>query len=320
MSEIAAGAGAELAEKGTEEIVKRASRIYEALKGRYRVLSQEIVVHCPEQVQQFSLAFEATGGLLGQNKVRFPFGRPIRARLRPIMGGADLSESIIMVENGFEINCQGMRSEDTFLLEAEYNFPDPKFMDALVHRERAKELPKDVETEYWMHAALKHPKALQTKYGRLDLRDLDFTVDVGVSEDIKTSIPGVFKVELDAAFKLLKEKDPHRKTVLGIQHIRAMRGRGKGRNILELLGDLQEIFLPNGFSQFVDVSKDFRYANCFRGLSYYETIPFPTWPKNMTVVSRTDLGLDRCAAEGVLVYKKKNFLEKVERILGISSR
>jgi|SRR2546421_4068005 len=318
MSEIIAGAGAELAEKGTEEIVKRASRIYEAVKGKYRVLSQEIVIHCPEQVQQFSIAFEATGGLIG-HKIKFPFGKPIRARLRPIVGGADLSESISTVENGFEINCQGMQSDDTFLLDVEYDFRDPRFVDALVHRERAKELPKDAETEYWMHAALKHPKALQTKYGRLDLRDLDFTVDVGVSEDIKTSIPGAFRVELDAAFKLLKERDPHRKTVLGIQHIRAMRGRGKGRNIVELLGDLQEIFLPTGFAEFVDVSKDFHYSNCFRGISYYETIPFPTWPKNMTVVSRTDLGLDRYAAEGVLVYKKKSFLEKAERILGIRS-
>ena len=44
---------------------------------------------------------------------------------------------------------------------------------------------------------------------------------------------------------------------------------------------------------------------------------FPTWPKNVTVVSRTDLNLEKCAAEGVLVYKKAAFLESVAKVFGI---
>src|SRR5207253_9038206 len=114
---------------------------------------------------------------------------PTRVKLRPLRSGAELLDAINYTDDGFEISCGGMQGHDMFILEAEYPITDPRFVDALVHRDRAKELPKDLETEYWMHAAIKFPEALHTKAGRLDLRDVDFNVDVGVSEDIKTSIP-----------------------------------------------------------------------------------------------------------------------------------
>lgn len=314
---ISAGAGAELAKKGTEEIVKRASKLIEVIKGKHNILEQDIVIYCPEKIQHFSIAFEATGGFLGRNKIKFPYGRPTRVKLRPLRSGNELSDAVNYTDDGFEIICDGMQGHDMFILEAEYPIEDSRFIDSLVQRDHAKELPKDSETEYWMHAAIKFPQALQTKAGRLDLRDVDFKVDVGISEDIKTSIPGSFRVELDAAVKLLKERDPHQKYVLGIQHAKAMRARGKGRNVAELLGELQDLFFPTGFSKYVEVKKDFRYSSCTRGVNYYDTLPFPTWPKSMIVISRTDLGPDRYAADGIMVYKKNDFLQRVGAILGI---
>ncbi|WP_309492716.1 hypothetical protein [Candidatus Hecatella orcuttiae] len=305
-----------LAEKGVGEIIKTASKIYETIKGSYKVLNQEIVVLCPESVQHFSIAFEATGGFLSQ-KIKFPFGKPLRVRLRPLRSLQDLSEAIFLTEEGFEINTRGMQAEDTFLLDVDYRITDPKFVDALVQRNHARELPKDRESEYWMHAQLKHPKVFQTKYGRLDLRDVDFSVNVGISEDIKMSIPSAFRRELEAGVKLLMERDPHRKYMLGREHVKAMRARGKGKSVIELLGDLQDLFFPRTFRKFVEVKKDFRYSECHRGSDFYETVPFPTWPKTMKVISRTDLGLERYAAEGILVYKKADFLEQVSKILGV---
>ena len=310
--------GLAIATKGMEELTKHASKVREAIQGTFRVLDQEITISCPEKTERISIAFEASGGVLGR-KVRFPFGRPNRVLLRPLKSLSDITvDSVTNTTEGFEIDTKGMAGEDIFLMEVEYSLPTDDFLEALVERNSAREVPKDRENEYWMHAELKHPKVLRTKVGKLDLRDVDFSVDVGISEDIKMVIPPTFKREIDIAARLLAARDPRQKTKLGYAHAAAMRARGQGQNLNEILGDLQELFLPDGFKKFVEVTRDFRYSDCVRGVNFYDTLPIPTWPKSMTVVSRTDLNLDRCAAEGLLVYRKSDFLKKVGKILGIA--
>jgi len=57
------------------------------------------------------------------------------------------------------------------------------------------------------------------------------------------------------------------------------------------------------------------YHDCLRGLDYY-VAPFPTWPKFMTVITRTSLTLDRPAAEGFLEFHHRDFKSKIENIFG----
>ena len=80
---------------------------------------------------------------------------------------------------------------------------------------------------------------------------------------------------------------------------------------------MQTLFLPNKFSTFVNVKEDFSYYDCERGLNFYDKLPFPTWPRTMKVVSRTDLNLNKLTATGSLLYKKDDFLDKIKKILGI---
>jgi len=310
--------GYEIAQKGTEEVVKNASKIYEIIRGSYHPLNQEIIVTCPENIQKYSIAFEGSGGYVPKS-IKFPNGKPLRVKLRPLRSGSDMSSAIQYLDDGFELLTSEMAKEDLFLLDIEYRISTGDFLDSLVERNRAKELPKDRENEYWMHAELKHPKVLSTKYGRLDLQDVDFTVDVGVSEDINMIIPPVFRTEMEAAVKLLDELNPHEKYVKGLQHLQARKSRSKGGNLISTLGNLQNLFFPQKFCRFIDVQRDFHYSDCIRGSSYYDNVPIPTWPKTMKIVSRTDLGLENFAAEGIVVYKREDFLEQVAKILGIEN-
>ena len=82
----------------------------------------------------------------------------------------------------------------------------------------------------------------------------------------------------------------------------------------EVLMDLQDIFEPLQFCTFVDVKSPFRYSDCIRGKEFYDKIPFPTFPKTMKVISRTDLSLDKPAAEGRLIYKKKDLQDKISEV------
>jgi len=308
--------GAALAKKGTQDIVKTASKIYEALTGSYKILDKEIVITCPELIQKYSILLESTGGTVGK-KIKFPFGKPVRVHLTPLRSLQEIPNAVTITETGFEISTKGFSNIDEFSLDVEYEIGNKRFVDALVRRDTAREIPKGKQSEYWLHAELKHPQVLKTKYGRLDLRDLDFNVDVGISEDIKMQIPPSFRVELEAARNLLRERDPHKKAVLGLKHAKSMKAREKNEDIVELLGNLQKLFNRDSFRKFVDVQKDFYYSDCYRGLAFHDSAPFPTWPKVMKVISRTDLGLEKFASEGILIYKKGNFLEEVSKILGL---
>lgn len=281
--------------------------------GSCRILNQEIIVYCPEQTEKLSIIFEASSGLIGR-KLKFPFGRPLHLSLRPLDQQQNFQDALAVTEEGFEIRTGSFSGNHVFILDVDYALPSKSFIDALVQRDRAKEFPKDREREFWIHAEMKHPKVLKTKYGRLDLQDVEFGIDVGVSEQIKMVIPPAFKMELETGTRLLQERDPHKKRVLGQAHVKAMRHRGGGTTS-EILGHLQELFFPLAFKRYIEVLEDFHYSDCLRGSSFYDKIPFPTYPKSMTVISRADLNLSKLAADGIVKFKEAEFLEKVKDIL-----
>jgi len=316
ITQIISSAGKVIAEKGTEEIVENASKIYEIIRGSYTPLSQEIIVECPENKQKYSIAFEAKGGYLPK-KIKFLNGKPVRVNLRPLRSGQDISNAINLLENGFELSTSAMSKEDLFLLDIEYKISNPDYLNSLVERNRAKEVPKDKEDEYWMHAELKHPKALKTKYGRLDLRDIDFTVDVGITEDVNLIIPPSFRTEMEASIQVLDELNPRDKYVKGLWQIRAKKTRKNKKNIIAVANNIQNLFLPQKFCNFIEVKQDFRFMECMRGQNYYENISSLYLPKTMEIVSRTDLGLEKFASHGVLIYKKESLLTQISKIIGI---
>jgi hypothetical protein len=86
---------------------------------------------------------------------------------------------------------------------------------------------------------------------------------------------------------------------------------------MKLLRELQELFNAARFRQFIDITEDFYYSDCVRGGEFYEQMPFPTWPKTMKVVSRTDLNFENPTAEGNLVYKKANFANEIGKIFRV---
>lgn len=299
-----------------ESVLKNSSKIYETIRGSYEVYPPEITLYCPDSIQKFSMAFRAKGGFIPP-KMKFPNGRPIRAKVRTLTGGVDLSQSLKMTDNGFELSTKSMSSGDLYLLDVEYKINDPNYLTSLVHRSHAKEIPKEESDEYWMHAELKHPNVLKTKYGKLDLQDLDFNVDVGISRDISTVIPESFKKELNIGVEILNENNPHKMQKLAYKRVQAKKLRGKNKSAVECLGDIQELFFPTKFCKYIEVDNDFRFSNCHRGNNFDNSLPLNlTWPKTMKVVSRADLNLENCAVDGTVKYRKKNFIDEISKIIG----
>lgn len=310
---IAGAAAKPLVKKGVEKILKRVEGIDTSISDSFQVKGREITILCPESIQKYSLSLVSKGGSFFHNKTRFELGKVRRASIRAVTGLQSI-DAITRLENGFELNLKKLVPGELYVLDMEYALEDPKFIESLVNRESVNETPEADSTKYWMAAQLKHVEALKSEYCRIDLRDVDFNVNVGVHQDINTKIPNGFKDQIETLTELTKKKGRDEKFNLyrKLLHIQNTQYGGKE---FELLGSILELFSPMRFRKFVDVTSDFHYSNCEKDSSVYD-YPLVGWPKFMKITSRTDLGLDKPASNGTLVYKRGEFLSALDRIFG----
>ncbi len=317
-SSLLSAAGKEIVTTTIKGMLKKSENIDKTLSEEFKILGKEMRIECPQSIQHYSVAFETKGSRILPRKKKFNFGKVRRVSLRPIMSLQPITDAISYTENGFEINLKKLEQGTLYLLDIDYFIEDRRFIDALVNKNVAKESLGDETYEYWMVAQLKHLDVLKQEFRFIELKDLDFSVDVSVYNEIKMKVPSIFRKQLETAVKLLSKHHGGRdeQFKLLVQHqqlLRAQKEKYYGE-IFEILEDIQEIFSPLTFGKFVDVQKDFYYFNCERGKDFYETLPFPTWPKSMKVISRTDINFNRPAADGLLMFKKRNLMDEIEKI------
>ena len=311
-------AGREIVTATIKEMLKRSKSIDKTLSEEFKILGKEMRIECPQSIQHYSVVFETKGSRILPKKKKFNFGKVRRVSLRPIMSLQPVSDAVSYTENGFETNLKKLEKDTLYLLDVDYFIEDRRFIDALVNRNVAKESVGEETKEYWMVAQLKHLDVLKQEFGYIELKDLDFGVDVSVYNEIKMKVPSIFSQQLETAVKLLSKHHGSRdeQFKLLVQHQQLLHARKEKYygKIFEILEEIQEIFSPLTFRRFVDVQKDFHYYSCERGKDFYETLPFPTWPKSMKVISRTDINFDRPAADGLLIFKKGDFMDELEKI------
>lgn len=196
-----------------------------------------------------------------------------------------------------------------------YSVADLSILDDLVDRKQAHEPSGPDRNEYWMSAKLKHPKALAdyAHYGRFDLRDVDVTVDVGVHNELKSTIPDTLVRRLKTFFDIMSETDP-RQQYKAVPRLRQLAISGTAGHEFKVLVDLEALFYPEEFSKYVDVIKDFRFSTCYKGKEFFE-LPIPMIPKRMNVISRADLTLEKPTAEGYVIYKSNLLIDAIKGIV-----
>lgn len=305
----------EKAIEGVEAIIRILERVYGALAGSYTVRNRQVTILCGSNSQKTSLVIEAKPGILHQKKITFRTGVPNNIEIRSLTSSANLSNCIKRLDDGFEILTERMNQEDLVLLDLEYPLDTPGFIKAIVDSTSTKESPKGEESEFWLHAQLRYPVVLAQKYSKFDIKELEVVVRVPVSNYISLSIPASFKAEMDALYEFTNSKNPHEDIVRAINYTKLKRRRS-GKNYQQVLAEMQGLFVSNTFRTFLDVPASFEYHDSIKGSSYYDSIPFPTYPKFMEVITRTDLSLDRFAAEGTLKFKRDMFTDEIVKIVG----
>lgn len=299
--------------RSMEKISNHSGKIDKGLTENFEVLGKEIIIQCPECIQKYSISLVAKKIPRIFAKKEFKFGRVRRVSLRQLRSMQIIPDSITTDTEGFIVDMSTLQEGEEYLLDVEYEIPDKTFVDSLVDRRHAVEPRTEEEPEYWLAAQLKYPDVLQRSYGRVDIRDIDLSIDVAVHQTINMKVPKQFKDNLETIARLTKPRgrDATFRDYNKLIHLHKQRYSGKETDIL---ASLQDYFLPSHFKGYVDVRNDFYYSSCERGIDWYDNLPFPTWPKFMTVTTRSDLTLEKCAANGALIYKKKNLIDEIEKL------
>jgi hypothetical protein len=288
-------------------------RIYDVLKP-YDILNREIEIKVPELIGEYSIALAVTRKLTAK---RFSLQFPASSGIFDIT--VHSLDFFIPIRDFFVFTGDSWRSDvsrlprgvDKLLMKIRFRLPDASFLDNLVRRDTPREVPGEEKHEYWMHAQIRHPEALKGIYGRLDLCDVPFGVNVGVHQEIRNVIPREFVDSLRAQKELGHTTDTEKRLKLALEIART-RTRYTGKEH-SYFSELQDLFLPGGFKKFISVTPPFEYSTCNRGPDFYG-ITFPTFPQSMEVVSRTNLNLEKLAAQGILTYSKKQLLGDVRKI------
>lgn len=282
---------------------------------RTEILNQEATINIPESVIDYSIAVKIPSNFRAiRNNIEISAPSIIRASassLYPLphsVRGAIKKNKV-----GYTLYPDLLPSDCEFLsISVSYSVGDITLIDDIVERNHAHEGSGSEGNEYWMSALLKHPKVLTDKFGRFDVRDVDVTVNVGISTELKTTIPRPYMRRLKIFFELLSQKDP-RQQWRAIPQLRSLARQKTAGKEFDILKEMETLFLPRAFSRFVDILKDFRYSTCYKGKEPYE-LPIEIIPKNMLVISRADLSLEHPASEGILVYKNNLFKTAIENI------
>lgn len=298
-----------------KETITRANIAEKIISQDFKIEGEEFSIKCPERIQTHSISFRITKSLLSKHSKKFD-GPVRRVTLKSLAPLRDLTRQAIQYtdDGGFRIIYDPLKSGEIYLMEIEYDI-DPNLISSLVKKNSALESSNERTKEYWMHAELKHLDIFKEKYKNVEIKDLDFFVDVAVHEDIATSIPPAFKRELETIIKWIQTNSREEKIKLSHVHLKQKRSMElpKNFNFIEAIKNLQEVFLDRNFRTFVEVERDFYYYESRRGVDLYN-LPFPTWPRTVTVISRTTLDYEHPASEGELKYKHYLLKKKVEEI------
>jgi hypothetical protein len=297
--------GLEMSLREVQNILKSVEKIMDKLQKLKGIepKSKELFVRAPENIVSFSVAFDINRAALFSKKIGFTIPHIQRISLYSLVPYCPL-EALQTADDSFTLDLENIPKETkNVLLNVEYKVPGSQFIADLIQTNVATETSSDQDA-YWMHAAIRHPSYLEKLYKKLEIRDVDFNVDVGIYQEMKTAVPtGVLRA-LSILSDIAYQTDRNKAVKLLLQYMGARRG---SRDPFQIIAQAANLFSPPGFKKFVDVTPPFRYYDAIIGRAFYEN-NIQILPKTVKVVARTDLDLNHPAADGTLYYRKNLLL------------
>ena len=214
------------------------------------------------------------------------YDSPLRKiSIRSSPGFKNQKKAITPSEKGFIFVPNNLTKDTTELqFKFEINYKVEDIIRDLVRTDYQIETSGKHGDTYWLHAQMKEYDEVDDLLKSLSLEDIPFKVNVGVHQDVKTKFPKRRQDELEIIGEWARTVERTEKTRLNLRHLKHKRGHRNEKEISDVLNDLQSIFSPEHFKQYVEVKNDFYYDKSIRGADFYEQIPFKTFPKWMWVI------------------------------------
>jgi hypothetical protein len=278
----------------------------------------ELRLKCPEQTMEYTAGPRLRKKLLSGNYAKLNIPIPEKCRLVSLAPYRPLDEAVTITREGIAIDrrlLQGLG--ENFRIELVYPLESSKALNSLVYRSSPSEnLEDDDEAEiqrFWLHSELKSVEFLRDIYKHVRIEDVDVVVDVTLREDVKAVISPDLRFEMGMMAKLgSRDRNEQRRALEYRRRHPVSKFRG---NIFKAMQDAQELFQPSKFRRFLSLEGSYRLSKCRRGASLSDVFLPLYFPQSMLVYSATDLTLENPAMDGKLIYKKSEFMKRLEKIL-----
>ena len=309
-------AGRHIAEKEINEMIKINSKVYNKISDNCNIKADRVQIICPDNLQKYSISFNIKDRKV-PNKLKLDFGDVKNVRIFSTEELKEYKQAVDLLEIGFVINFNNLPKDLDYIMEIEYYFQDHRFMRSFVNTDKSKDSPykeDDLVSEYWLEAHLNHADLLRGQYRSIDLRDVDVGINVSIGQDINMKLPPPLKQKMKTMVDLYRGGGRSETWKRAMDLHRLQQGKYSGDS-MDIINALQDFFTASIFSKYVVIKDDFSYKNCFRGKEFHDNLPIHNWPRFMKIVSLCDLSAERPAAKGILIYKRKDFVEEILKII-----
>ena len=170
-------------------IVEKIGNILDTLKRSVEKESEVLALRLPEHVGEYSVVLKVKGGFYGG---KTPFSIPHIIRMQAVCLPAFRREEAAISQDGdtFVFDPSKLsKGAETVLLKFEFQVEERTIIENLVKlNSQLDPLGSDASNEdkYWLTAQIKFPASLRRLYSSLEVLGVDFRVDVGVHQEIKT--------------------------------------------------------------------------------------------------------------------------------------
>lgn len=240
--------------------------------------------------------------------------------LKPIL--KPIKDAIHRYEDRIAVDLTRGLEHEMFRLEVFYRMQED-WLEGLVHSRSSPEPLRDA-LKYHLSAQLKDPPSLGKGFGEVDVEEFPVVARVHIQEDINTALPVLetFRKIRKIENEILSDTDPHHgMQIIGLQKKRhRLRKKLERENPTSVLRELRLLLRPTSFSDYLRTELDFRFHRCRWGTEMFKSVEALSLPKNIEVVTRTDLNLDRPTSKGVLLFKSGRFSEDVNAIVEKTKR
>jgi hypothetical protein len=300
--------------KASMKLIFMIQKLLESTHG-FKIESRETTISIPERTCQDDIAVKISHPAILARKMAFDFPGIIDVGVHALGDGTPpmqlLQSETLKNPSGFILKIGDVPKGVGYLLfKFEYEIASEDIGGALVRTDVQPETYGDTDT-YWLHACLKHPDVLKEIFRYLQIKDLEFGVDVAVGSVIKSAVPTYFVNQLTALREIASWRDHSSQHIPMTKYIQARRRLDK--DPFQVLSQLQFLMSRDKFRTFVDIPFPYRYYDCELGADY--EVESKIFPNAMKVINRTNLSLkERQAANGTMIFKKKDFHNEVAKL------